>query len=162
MGFVGDFLAGSFAHWLETASESELAYGYAKRRMNLQRHGGGEDTSEMKMISAELLKRENDKKGVETTAAQLSEIYGEYIDLLVSVEQNVYDGLSRYCRKTGKSKSEAVEIALAGLFAAEEAAEHAPEPEAGTAETEAETADPAPETADPEAEAADPAPEPAE
>lgn len=139
MGFIGDFLAGSFAHWLETASESELAYGYAKRRMNMQKHGGKEETSEMKMISAELLRRENEKKGVETTAAQLSEIFGEYIDLLVSVEQNVYDGLTKYCRKTGKSKSEAVEDALSALFAAEaEAAEQAEAPAESEAAEQAE------------------------
>jgi len=116
MGMFNDFFSESFNHWLETASDSELAVGYAKRKVNLQRRGGKEETSEMKMISAELMRRENEKKGVETTAVQLSKIYGEEIDLTVRIGVELYDRLRAYSKKTDKSRSEIVEEALAAYI----------------------------------------------
>ena len=117
MGMLDDFLTGSFRNWLEKASDYELEVGYAKRKVNLKNRGGKEETDEMKMISAELLRRKNEKQGIQTTAAQLSKIYGEEIDLTVRVSMETYDRLREYAKEKDMNRSEVVEQALAALFA---------------------------------------------
>ena len=120
MGMLDDFLTGSFRSWLEKASDYELEVGYAKRKVNLKNRGGKEETDEMKMISAELLRRKNEKQGIQTTAAQLSKIYGEEIDLTVRVSMETYDRLREYAKEKDMNRSEVVEQALAALFAGQE------------------------------------------
>ena len=136
MGMLDDFLTGSFVSWLDKASDYELEVGYAKRKVNLRNRGGKEETDEMKMISAELLRRKNEKKGLETTAKDLSQIYGEEIDLTVRIGMSAYDDLLAYCKATGKNRSEVVEEAITA-FIKSEAGEQAPTdtPEAAPAGT---------------------------